>query len=93
MDTLSGVQQIQAVQTRQRGKLVVRDVYKVVIFSIESDSLVEIHTFSFEKSAIKFRQSPFFGELFSVLTEGSKIYEISLETGTLALVGSLSIER
>ena len=41
------------------------------VFAHEGDLLIETFTFSFEKTAIKFRQSPFDGDLFSVLIEGS----------------------
>lgn len=70
-----------------------RDAYKVVVFEINDDSLQEIHIFTFQHVPIKFRQSPFYGIHFSVLTEKSLIYDISIVTGTKALVAQLNTER
>ena len=55
IDAFGGIQQIQAVQAGATNKLVVRDVYKVVVLVVQADLLVEMFTFRFEKTAVKFR--------------------------------------
>ena len=71
-----------------------RNTIQVFVFKIEQPSLLkEVFALTFGMTPIKFRQSPFCGEHFAVLTEGSNLFEFHLKSGVVKHLFTLSLDK
>lgn len=66
--------------------VIARDLNKVSILKVDGINMVIVQCHSFESTPIKFRQNPFNGDLFAVLTQSSHFHEFDVIKGSCNLV-------